>query len=334
MIVCYSATNGTIERQELSPTATLPKGAVWVDLHNPTAEEQGAVGKALSLELPTLDEMREIEPSSRLYQESGASFMTATAISKSDDPNPVSDAVTFVLTPRSLVTIRYVDPKPISTFANRLIRQGGPCGSSEDMLLGLLEAFVDRMADILERVSLDLDHLSRSIFDERISTARRRLGGRRDLRVVLRSLGRNDDINTVVRESLLSISRLLRFHAQTMDAGGPAERVLRDQQRTRIKTLDRDILSLAEHSGFEAHKVNFLLDATLGMINIEQNNTIKIFSVVAVVFLPPTLIASIYGMNFHNMPELDWGLGYPFAIVLMVVAAILPYLYFKRRGWL
>ncbi len=129
-------------------------------------------------------------------------------------------------------------------------------------------------------------------------------------------------------------SRLLRFRAQTMDGGGPADRALRNLQRTRIKTLDRDILSLAEHSGFEAHKVNFLLDATLGMINIEQNNIIKIFSVVAVVFLPPTLIASIYGMNFHNMPELDWGLGYPFAIVLMIVAAILPYVYFKRRGWL
>jgi magnesium transporter len=150
----------------------------------------------------------------------------------------------------------------------------------------------------------------------------------RDFQKILSRLGRAGDLASKVRESLVSLGRLLAFAIQGTQARG------RKTGSARLKTIGRDVASLSDYAAFLNNKVGFLLDATLGMINIEQNAIIKIFSVAAVVFLPPTLIASIYGMNFAHMPELGWPLGYPLALALMVVSAILPYLYFKRRGWL
>jgi magnesium transporter len=224
--------------------------------------------------------------------------------------------------------VRYYESKAIPLFAQRLLRQ--PNLQCEDVLLGLLEALVNRIADILEKLSVDLDSVSRLIFEERPGTERRRAGERRDLQVVLKLLGRNEDLASTARESLMGLNRMVRFLLNLTE-----EEALRfgKERKARLKTLTRDIDSLNEHAAFELHKVNFLLDATLGMINIEQNRIIKLFSVAAVVFLPPTLIASVYGMNFDVMPELKWVFGYPAALVAMVLSAVLPYWYFKNKGW-
>ena len=322
MITVYLPRESTIERVEVAAGQPVPTDAVWIDLLSPSADEKDRVNRALGMELPTREEQMEIEPSSRLYQEGDHVYMTATVFTQADTPNPSSDVITFVLTRRQLVTLRSVDPRPIATFGGKLQRQPALLATGDDALIGLLEAFVDRIADILEKLSIELDALSRQIFGETDGRPRQ------DLQAILRSLGRTDDLASTARESLHSLARLSSF------LGTALQNVTRKDLKQRLKTLGRDIASLGEHAGFEARKVGFLLDATLGMINIAQNGIIKIFSVAAVVFLPPTLVASIYGMNFRHMPELEWIFGYPWAIGLMALSAVLPYLWFKRKGWL
>jgi magnesium transporter len=326
MLYAFIRRQGLTERRERLAGQDLPAGAVWYDLYDPSAEERAIVEAALGIALPTREEMGEIEPSSRLYLEGEAVYMTATILNRADEPNPGADPITFVLARQTLVTLRYVDPRPVGSYAARLARQPGACVGAEDALVGLLEAFIDRFADILERVSLDLDQTSRTLFDPGAG----RPAGERDLQSVLKTLARNDDLASTTRESLLSISRVISFLGAIAD-GWPKKEA--KELKLRLKTASRDIASLAEHAGFETSKINFLLNATLGMINIEQNRIIKLFSVAAVVFLPPTLVASLYGMNFRHMPELDWLYGYPMAIGAMILSAVVPYLFFKAKGW-
>lgn len=330
MIYAYSRSQAGFDRVEVTPDAPLPASALWLDLLEPTPDERSKVESALSLTLPSHERIREIEPSSRLYVEGDVSYMTATILAHADAPNPTSESMTFILASRGLVTIRYTELRPAANYAARLMRNPTISTCGEDVLVGLLESFIDRIADVLEKVALDLDHVSQNIFAETAGTAQSR-PGQQDLQAILKSLGRNEDITSTARESLLSMTRLIRFISPTLES--PLRRGSKEM-KARVKTVRGDILSLSEHAAFESHKVNFLLDATLGMINVEQNRIIKIFSIVAVIFLPPTLVASLYGMNFRHMPELDWGLGYPLAIGIMILSAVLPLLYFRRKGWM
>jgi len=234
--------------------------------------------------------------------------------------------VTFALAGNRLITIRYHEPKAFKTFPLRAEKVATGCTSGDTILIGLLEAIVDRLADILERAGRDVEAISRDIFEARSTKASKR---NRDFQELLKGIGRKEDIASSVRDSLISLQRLAGFLAHVA-----AQTKMSKDVRARIKTLSRDVLSLADHATFLSQKISFLLDATLGMISIEQNAIIKIFSVAAVIFLPPTLVASIYGMNFDIIPELKWEFGYPFAIGLMVASAILPFWYFRRRGWL
>src|SRR5215470_15371770 len=298
---------GRIERTEIGKEDPLPPDAVWLDIVQPTPEERAAVEAALRLALPTPEEVREIEPSDRLYSEGLARFMTATILVHADAPLPQRASITFILTGRTLITLRHVEPRPVATYAQKLLRGQEGCASGEDALVGLLESFIDRIADILEKVGQDLDQVSQTIFAEGPAT----LGPhrkRRDLQAVIRTLGRNDELISTIRESLLSLTRVISFLTATLNATG--DKTLKDV-KARLKSARSDIVSLSEHAAFESHTINFQLDATLGVINIEQNTIIKIFSIVAVIFLPPTLVASIYGMNFDLMPELHWLNGYP-----------------------
>jgi magnesium transporter len=330
VILAYVPRNGRIERVESAKGAPLPDNALWLDVVAPTPEERAQVEAAYGLTLPTPEEAKEIEPSDRLYIEGTARFMTATILVHADAPLPDRASMTFILTPRGLITLRLVEPRPIAAYAQKLLRGVDACSCGEEALTGLLEAFIDRIADILEKTAQDLDLVSHTIFAEHRDGGRRRRP-QQDLRAVIRSLGRSDDLVSTIRESLLSMTRLIGFFTATLQ--GANEKHLKDV-RGRLKAARNDILSLNEHASFESHTVNFLLDATLGLINIEQNGIIKIFSVVAVVFLPPTLVASIYGMNFEFMPELHWPFGYVWALALMVISAIVPLVYFRRKGWL
>jgi magnesium transporter len=197
------------------------------------------------------------------------------------------------------------------------------CADAESVFVSLLEALVDRMTDIAERAEEEVDAISRRIFRTERPIVHR------DLMNTLQLIGRKGDLSSNIRDCLLSLQRLAGFFGQTL-----AERGNNKELRGRVRTLAHYLDSLGDHSSFLSQKITFLLDATLGMINIEQSNIIKIFSIAAGVFLPPTLIASIYGMNFTFMPELRWEYGYPLAGVLMLASAVVPFWYFKRRGWL
>ncbi|MBL8580973.1 MAG: magnesium transporter CorA family protein [Rhizobiaceae bacterium] len=298
---------------------------VWADLMNPTREEEAAIEAWLGVGIPTREEMEEIEISSRLYVENGFHFMTASLPSLGEDDALTMMPVTFVLAGKHLITVRYHEPRAFKTFPAHAEKAAIGCTTGQTVLVGLLEAIVDRLADILEKVGHDIVHLSHDIFHPTAKKASKRDS---NFQRLLKAIGRKEDITSGMSESLMTLQRLSGF-LQHATSG------LKDKElQTRVKTLGRDISSLADYANLVSQKITFLLDATLGMINIEQNAIIKIVSVAAVVFLPPTLVASIYGMNFQIIPELSWSFGYPLALFIMVISAVLPFAYFKRRGWL
>lgn len=330
MLRIYTASSAGLVRATTDgagDTTGLDQG-IWYDLISPTRDEEHFVEQCLGILVPTRDEMKDIEPSARLYNEANAEFMTVTVLTNLHDMDPVKTPVTFVLSGKVLVTIRYAEPSPFAIFESTATRPGArPLLSGEQVMIGLLDAFIDRIAQILETTGDELDGISREVFRSKIKGATRKA---RNLESLIEKIGNKGDLLTLVRESLVSILRLTTFH-QTREAA--TTKLARDT-RQEVKILQRDAQALGDHAGFLSNKINFLLDATLGLINLEQNQIIKIFSVAAVVFLPPTLVASVYGMNFDFMPELGWQIGYPMALCLMVASAILPYLFFKRKGWL
>jgi magnesium transporter len=323
MLTIYEAKSGALVPQKGSPRIT--EGAIWIDLLNPTREEEGKIERALKLEIPTREEQQEIEVSSRLYQENGAHFMTATVLYQAYTGEPTTTHVTFILAGQRLITLRYAQPRAFSIFATRCRRPEVKLNNGTAVLIGLMETLIDRLADSIERMQGEVDALSHSIFEMRGGSVSRQ----RRFDVLLKAIGRQGENTSRARESAHSLGRLLTFFAHAAN-----ERKEDKPLQARIRTAARDVHSLTDHVSFLANKIVFLLDATLGMINIQQNDIIKIFSIAAVVFLPPTLVASIYGMNFHHMPELDWHYGYPLAVLLMIASAVLPYLFFKRKGWL
>lgn len=312
-------------RVEPTPGKGLPSDTLWVDLLEPTPEEEKLVEASLQVDVPTREEMTEIETSNRLYEDNGALYMTATVAAQLDTDRPVSTAVTFILGPRQLVTNRFIHTRPFQTYVSYAERHPAACQSPVAVLAGIIEAITERIADILERVGADLDNLSSTIFARQGNST----PNSRDLRSLIERIGFNGELNSKARESLVSLGRLLMFVQQSTLLDLPGE------QRSRFKSISRDVTALSDHASFLGTKVSFLLEATLGLINVEQNNIIKIFSVAAVLFLPPTLIASIYGMNFNLLPNLPGHYSnFLFSIGLMVASMGITYALFKRKGWL
>ena len=323
MLNCFVPGHQGLDRLD-PPPVDIPAECVWVDLLEPTLTEERAVERLLAIDVPSREEMREIETSNRLYEENGTLYMTATVVTKIDTDRPESAAVTFILSHNRLITNRYVDPLPFRRFVAYAERHPAAATTAPGILAGLLESIIERTADVLERVGVGLDDLSANVFAPAPKNGTRA----RDLRGVMERIGRDGDLTSKARESLVTLARQLTFIQQSTAVQMPNE------LRARYRSMSRDVLALSDHASFVANKSSFMLQATLGLINIEQNNIIKIFSVAAAVFLPPTLIASIYGMNFHVMPELDWPYGYPLALLIILVSAVLPYVFFRRRGWL
>jgi magnesium transporter len=299
---------------------------IWIDMLRPTPDEEQAVESALRIEIPTREELQEIELSSRLFIEGETTYLTATLLYNADDQHPHTTPVTFILTNDRLITLRYEDPGPFRSFRYSAERHPEHCISAYDVMLGLFDAVIERTADILERVQQDVDRVSQDLFGKENGKVRPDVSSNL-YREILRREGRGQLFTLKIHECLVSIGRIVTFLSRPGDVK-PAKTVTQ-----RLKTLTRDVDSLGEHATHLAQTLAFLQDATLGLINIQQNEIIKIFSIAAVVLLPPTLVASIYGMNFHTIPELSWHLGYPFALILMLAAGFLPYWYFKRRGW-
>jgi len=323
MLKVYVSRDGRLLEDTLGPDGKVPKDAVWVDLYQPTVEEEELVNTALGLDIPSEEEMRALEMSSRLYQEDKSLYMTATLLCGSDTEDPTCMPATFVLAGHRLITLRYAEPKPFRSFIANIHHHTVSTAGGEEVLAGLLDALVDRIADVLERVQSALDRYATEVFT--IDEPSRKP----DYNRVLRRLGHYHKLTANARESLVSLARMLSFLQRPED-----EDLLSKAHHRSFATIANDINALADHSSFLGGNISFMLDATMGMVSNEQNDIMKVFSVAAVLFLPPTLIGSIYGMNFHFMPELDWFWGYPVSIGLMVASAVVPYAYFKIKGWL
>ncbi|WP_089176401.1 magnesium transporter CorA family protein [Bosea sp. AS-1] len=304
----------------------LPADAIWIDLLNPTPEEDKRVEGLLGISIPTREEMHDLEPSEIIYTENGAHYMTARVICQSESIVPKLADVTFILTEKALVTVRYDEPGAFNIFLNRATKPGG-CGQQPEAVLdGLIEAIVDRAAEVLRGVGDKVDMASRRIFAGRAQDVEQ--GG--VYQVVIQHIGQHEHIISNVRESMMSIERVLLFLSANYNRPKKAQTGFSAEWRSAV----RDVQAIEEHATFLSNKLQFMLDATLGLVSIEQNKIIKLFSVVSVALMPPTLIASIYGMNFKTMPELEWQWGYPLALVSMVLFAVLPYLFFRWKKWL
>jgi magnesium transporter len=343
MLTIYNTVDGVLIKQEAA--LSIGDHTIWIDLLNPTRDEDLFIEKSLGIKIPTREEMLEIEASSRIYQEGGAHYMTAIVLHQKEidttpkvhlervrpgigdklPPVPSAEAVTFVLSGNHLVTVRYAEPRAFAIFLSRNQKGDTPCTSGCSLMIGLLEAIIDREADRVERLQTAVGEVGHAIFDVR--GGQQSKSRRYDLAV--RQIGREGEMTSRSRESLQSLERILGYLTWVM-----GERNDDKHLRARTKTASRDVAGLNDQVNYLSNKVQFLLDATLGMINIEQSNIIKFFTVVSVALMPPTLIASSYGMNFKHMPELEWTWGYPMAIGLMIVSAIVPFAYFRKKGWL
>lgn len=316
--------------REISPIPDGPLAAItdaaWFDLEAPTQDEENRVEAAVGIDLPTKDELRDIEPSSRLYTEDGALFLTASLVYKSDTPSPDLTDVGFIVVKDRLVTVRYAEPRAFKIFTASIGRTKD-CAGAADILSRLFETIVDRTAEILEQASKTTDDVTLQVFRTE-ETERRPDHATRDLEKTLARIALSQRLVAKTRESMMSLSRVSGF-VQTQPG-------FRDDKavRERIRSVSRDLQSLSQHADFIAGNIIFLLDACLGLISVQQNTVMKVFSIAAVVLLPPTLIGSIYGMNFEHMPELAARWGYPAALVAMLLTAVLPFVWFRKKGWL
>lgn len=319
MITVYDAIGGKlVQRPEPGDVST----SVWIDLVNPGEDEDKSIEKALGIEVPTRSEMREIEASNRFYTENGAYYMTSIILHNSSQEVPMTSVITFILSGNHLVTVRYAEPRAFPVYVARAAKGDIDCVTGAGVMIGLFEMLIEREADLIERVQDEVERMAPLVFGQ---------NGRHDRRldVLLKTVGKEGDVTARAQESAMSLHRLSLYFAN-------AARERKDDPRVigRIEAANHDILSLMESMRFLSARTAFLLDATLGMISTEQNQIIKLFSVMAVMLMPPTLVASIYGMNFHNMPELNATWGYPAALVLMFFSGLIPFIYFKRKGWL
>ncbi len=299
--------------------------AVWIDLIDPSDEERAQVHRLTGLDIPSRGDLDEIESSSRLFRRGDALYLS-TPLTRRREGLTTATPLGIVASPRWLLTIRFNDYLAFDSFA-RTVETASTSFGAPALLLGLLEAIVDRLADVLEYVGGELDQLSANIF----SDARGRQSSRhidRRLRGLLRNVGRNGDTVSQVRDSLLGLTRMVLFINEAVKASDDSK------LRTRLKTLERDLQSLSDYDNQVTNKIQFLLDATLGFISIEQNNGIRVVTVASIIGVTPTLVASIYGMNFKNIPELNWTYGYYYALSLMLLTVVLPLAWFRRIGWI
>ena len=330
MIRVFTLESDHLALQTISDSDPLPEGALWIDLLEPTKHDDKRVEELTKVAIPTREDMKEIEESSRFYVENGAHYMTTPLLHSVDTDHPGLQPITFILIGKRLITVRYCRPKSFLLFEKYATKPSNGFVSGDcdgfSIFLGILESVTDRAADILENISSRLEdestHLFRSSGKGGLSTPA--------FRKAMRHLGLEGSLLSKLLEALAGLSRLLVYVSVLNASSGKNK----SKASARIKSLDRDADSLNAHVEFLQNKITFLLDTIIGLVSVEQNAIIKIFSVAAVGFMPPTLVASIYGMNFRHMPELDWVLGYPMAVILMILSALLPLAFFRYKGWL
>ena len=303
-------------------TLPFPDNLVFLDLLNPSRPEELEAEKWLEYQLPTREEMQEIEESSRLYAEQGALYMTAWIPVGLDTPDPDTTPISFVLAPDCLTTVRYADPLAFRALAEQVRRQCKMPISSDAVFLLLCELIVGRIADALQNVENDLKRINREIFV--VNPSKASAAVERDLAEVIKLLGRRSALVANLRESLVSISRILQFFLNNGASW------MKGELAAQFRSVMRDVKSLDDYTNQQTQEMTILLVSTLGLINIQQNQIIKIFTIASVLFMPPTLIASIYGMNLQ-IPEAKFEYAYPMVILMLIISAVIPIVFFKRK---
>jgi len=326
MLTAYDVTETGPKKIAENPDGAALSRAHWIDIKEPSQQEDSSAEAFLGVSIPTAEEAAEIEFSSRFYVEDGAVGMTATILAGVELNTPMLTPFTFVLHDDKLATVRYADFVAFRKFMARSQHPESGCDDPIGIVLALTEAVIDRLADVVEKTGAEIDKLNGEIFRRVTPGGRRR---ERRLEGIIAQIGTQNDIVSKARESIASIERMVQF---MMARPGPLARIEKEEE-PRLKLMQRDVRSLADQTSYLSNKTTFLLDATLGLISVQQNEVIRILTVATTLLLPPTLIGAIYGMNFTFMPELDWPGGYPLAIGLMAISALVPYLFFKRRGW-
>jgi magnesium transporter len=320
MINVFVLQNGRLNQIPIDSREDLARVMpVWVDLTDPSDEERDWVSSIFGVTLPDEDEVKDIEASARYYEaDNGDLHLRSDFLLEEDEGESRVVTVAFILA-RNMLFSMHNDDLPVFRLVRMRARsRPGSIGDFKDVLLDLYSTDVEYSADALEGIYQNLEEVSRSVLQKDISD--------QDAAASLNAMAREEDLNGRIRRNMMDTRRAVSFLMRG--------RLLSSDQFDDARQILRDIESLDGHTAFLFDKINFLMDATVGFININQNKIIKIFSVASVAFLPPTLIASIYGMNFRVLPELDWSFGYPFAIALMIASAVTPFWYFRRRGWL
>jgi magnesium transporter len=295
------------------------ENALWYDFLNLGPHEKKELEKRFQLMIPSQERMGKYGTSS-IFKKGELLYLTIAVLARMRPDQSALFPVTFILHPKFLITVRTSEPSPFDSYKKLLLQSDPSTLTPYVVFFGIVEAIFDRISELTEKIDLDVDTLSQEIF---IARTKRRIQTKK-LGEILARLGNKGDLNSKVSESARSVERLLNYCKLHKS----------EEKGQQIDILQQGIHSILDHLHFLADKINFLLDACLGYITIEQNNIIKIFTILTMLLLPPSLIATLYGMNFKYMPELSWRFGYPFALCLMVVSALLPYIYFKRKGWL
>lgn len=309
-----------------NPSAGLPSHVIWIDLLNPTAEEKTFVKSRTNVRIPSAELLSEIETSSRLAVDHEVIYLSLPAVAQGDTPEAHLSPAGFVLTQTVLVTIRFAPLTSFDLVAER-VREDETLQSPVAVQMALLETMVDRGADVLERLGAALDKVSRSVFRGDPARPRNVARSNTALRRALIAVGATGDRLTLARDALLGTGRIAPFLLSLRKSW------IVPEFEARLEAMAKDVASLNDYESHLSNKVQFLLDAILGLISIQQNDIFKVLTVVSVVGIPPTLVVGIYGMNFKYMPELNWVAGYPFGLAMIALSAIVPLAWFKWRGW-
>jgi len=310
-----------------SASSDLHGEIIWMDLVNPTNEETSFVESRAHVRIPSKEALSEIESSSRLMVEGRTIYVSAPVVAQGDTADAFLSPLGLILTKDVLVTVRFEEASAFDSVVEQ-VRRDDTLRSGTGVFTALLEALVDRGADVLERLGGDLDKVSRMVFRGDPSKRQHTVRSNAALRRVLSRVGVTGDRLAIARDALLGLSRIAPF------ALSLGHQWIVPEFEARLNAVSKDIASLNDFEGHLSNKVQFLLDAILGFITIEQNDLFKVLTIVSVVGIPPTVVAGIYGMNFKFMPELAWEWGYPFGLALIMLSGIIPFLWFKWRGWI
>ncbi len=303
---------------ELNAVMTHQRQPIWVDLESPSAEEKDWIRERFGLVIPEDIVDEDLEESARFYEEDNGELHIRSDFLIDDMEAPRNVRVAFVLFNNVLFSVHNEDLPVFRLLRLRARRIPALIEDAKDVLLKLYDADAEYSADVLEGIYDHLEKVSARVLKKDVNDT--------EAGEVLAAIAREEDLNGRIRRNVMDTRRALSFMMRS--------RMLSAEQFEEARQIMRDIDSLDSHTAFLFDKINFLMDATVGFININQNKIIKIFSVASVALLPPTLIASVYGMNFQAMPELQWRWGYPFALGLMLASVVAPFVYFRRKGWL